>query len=691
MSDDKEFRPYVPASSEMPEFTLRALVLGLVMCVVLGAANAYLGLRAGMTIAATYPAAVIGMAVLRAFKGSLLEENFARTVGSIGESVAAGAIFTIPAFVVLHMWSFETFVLSEYLTASALMIVGGILGVLFVTILRRVMVEDRSLPYPESVAASEIHKAGQRGAEAAMQLFSAMGVGAIVQLCANAGVFRASNDFLIGVGRVGQSFVRFGLRKESLTVPAGAATTFQAPAVSPAYLGVGYIIGPELGALNFAGGLLAWGLFVPLILFFLGPQLAPGYTGADGVADWAGMAGHVWRYIVRPIAVGGMLVGASYTLFRMRKNLVTGVRRGIADVQKSATAQATTLRTERDLSFKTVLLGIATVVVLMVALYFYFTQMLPGAIFAAIVMLVTGFFFAAVSGNLVGMIGSSNNPISGLTLATTIVAALTMVIVGVKGAQGVAAVLGVAAVVCVSSAVAGEMLQDLKVGHLLGGTPWKMQIGDLVGVVVAGLVLYFPLFLLHTSDKAAHPANGGFGGPQLSAPQAGLMAALSQGIVGGEMAWPLVIVGIAMGLSLILVRVKSPMLFSVGMYLPLETTFAIFIGGLVRGLVDRQAGRRGYNAAQKARVENAGVLTASGLIAGEALMGLAAAGVVAFRAYRAASDPSVEVAFPQVKALAEVAPWVAVPVMLGLIAYLVYRPLGKAGAPDEPAPPTAVM
>jgi putative OPT family oligopeptide transporter len=688
---DKESKPYVPADTTMSEFTLRALLLGLVMCVVLGAANAYLGLRAGMTIAATYPAAVIGMAVLRAFKGSLLEENFARTVGSIGESVAAGAIFTIPAFVILKMWNFKSFDLKEYLTASALMIVGGILGVLFVTILRRVMVEDRSLPFPESVAASEIHKAGQRGAEAAIQLFSAMGIGAFVQLLGNAGIFRASNDFLLKVGRLKESFVRFGLSKESVTVPAGAATTFQAPAVSPAYLGVGYIIGPTLGALNFAGGLLAWGLFVPLLLFFLGPQLAPAYTAADGVTDWAGMAGHVWRFIVRPIAVGGMLVGASYTLFKMRENLIGGLRRGIADVKKSATAQAATQRTERDLSFKTVLLGIAVVFVLMIALYLYFTKVLPGAIFAAIVMLVTGFFFAAVSGNLVGLIGSSNNPISGLTLATTIIAALTMVIVGVKGVEGVAAVLGVAAVVCVSSAVAGEMLQDLKVGHILGGTPWKMQVGDLIGVVVAGLVLYFPLYLLHTSDLAAHPANGGFGGPNLSAPQAGLMAALSQGIVGGEMAWPLVIVGIAMGLSLVMVRVKSPMLFSVGMYLPLETTFAIFVGGLVRGLVDRRAEKRGYNAAQKARVENAGVLTASGLIAGEALMGLAAAGVVAWKAYLAASDPSVEVAFPQVKALADAAPWLAIPVMIGLVLYLVFRPLAKAGAPDEPAPPTAVM
>jgi putative OPT family oligopeptide transporter len=306
-------------------------------------------------------------------------------------------------------------------------------------------------------------------------------------------------------------------------------------------------------------------------------------------------------------------------------------------------------------------------------------------------MLVTGFFFAAVSGNLVGMIGSSNNPISGLTLATTIVAALTMVIVGVKGVEGVAAVLGVAAVVCVSSAVAGEMLQDLKVGHILGGTPWKMQVGDLIGVVVSGLVLFFPLYLLHTSDLAANPQTGGFGGPNLSAPQAGLMAALSQGIVGGEMAWPLVIVGIAMGISLILVKVKSPMLFSVGMYLPLETTFAIFVGGLVRGFVDKQTDKRSYNPAQKARVENAGVLTASGLIAGEALMGLVAAGVVAFKAWQAATDPSVEIAFPQVPGLAAIAGWLAIPVMVFLLVYMVRRPLAKAGSPDEPAPPTAVM
>lgn len=683
--------PFVAAGSDMKEFTIRALVIGLFMCVILGAANAYLGLKAGMTIAATYPAAVIGMALLRMMKGSILEENFARTVGSIGESVAAGAIFTIPAFVVLHIWKFDAEnIFTEYLTAAALMILGGILGIMFVTVLRRVMVEDTSLPFPESVAAAEIHKAGQRGPAAAIQLFTAMGVGAFIKLMDGFGIFKASSlDFQVMVGRVKESFVRLGLKGDADKIAGGGITTISAPAATPAYIGVGYIIGPELGALNFAGGILAWGLFVPLLVFFLGPQLIDSYlvqSAGDSAGAWAALTGHLYRYIVRPIAVGGMLVGACFTLWRMRKNLILGIKRGIADVRKSAVQKAATERTEKDLSFKVVILGVLVVFALMIGLYFYFTNVMIGAILAAVVMLVAGFFFAAVSGNLVGMIGSSNNPISGLTLATTVVAALTMVIVGVSGIQGVAAVLGVAAVVCVSSAVAGEMLQDLKVGHILGGTPSKMQVGDIIGVILAGLVMFFPLYVLHNADFASNPATGGFGGPKLPAPQAGLMAALSQGIVGGEMAWPLVLVGIALGISLILVRVKSPMLFSVGMYLPLETTFAIFVGGLIRGFVDKRTVKRGYNPAQKARVENAGILSASGLIAGEALVGLFIAAAVFIRD-RVEGKPE----FWTVPGFSGIAPWLAIPVFIILIMYLVRVPLSKAGSPDEPAPPTAVM
>ncbi len=686
---ENNFKPYVPPTTDMKEFTLRALLIGLVMCVVLGAANAYLGLKAGMTIAATYPAAVIGMALLRLGKGSILEENFARTVGSIGESVAAGAVFTIPAFVVLGIWKFNTGTMwTEYLTSAALMILGGLLGIMFVTVLRRVMVEDQSLPFPESVAAGEIHKAGQRGADAALQLFRAMGVGALIKLLDGFGVFRASNDFHVMIGKVKEGFVRLGLTENAEKVAGGGMTTISAPAATPAYIGVGYIIGPELGALNFAGGLLAWGLFVPLLVYFLGPVKIDQYLALNNgneTAAWVQLTGHLYRYIVRPIAVGGMLVGATFTLWKMRKNLILGIKRGIADVKKAGSAGAVTNRTEQDLPFKLVIMGVFIIFALMIALYFYFTGMVIGAILAAVVMLIAGFFFAAVSGNLVGMIGSSNNPISGLTLATTVVAALTMVIVGVTGPQGVAAVLGVAAVVCVSSAVAGEMLQDLKVGHILGGTPRKMQVGDIIGVILAGLVMFFPLYILHNSDLASNPA-GGFGGKTLSAPQAGLMAALSQGIVGGEMAWPLVIVGIAMGISLILIKVRSPMLFSVGMYLPLETTFAIFVGGVIRGIVDKMVAKRGFNDAQKARIENAGVLSASGLIAGEALIGLFIAAVVFAR-----DQMGQKAEFWTVSGMETIAPWLAIPVFGILSWYLIYVPLSKAGRPDEPAPPTAMM
>ncbi len=693
-SSTGDHKPYVSSDIELKEFTVRALILGLLMCVVLGAANAYLGLRAGMTIAATYPAAVISMAVLRLFKDSnILEENFARTVGSIGESVAAGAIFTIPAFLILKYWKFSTeTMMQEYLLSAALMALGGLLGIMFVTVLRRVMVEDKGLPFPESVAAAEIHKAGQKGSEAALQLFRAMGVGAIAKLMDGFGIFRAENEFSLGVGKAKESFVRLGLDDSSQKIMAGGVTHFAAPAVTPAYLGVGYIIGPELGALNFAGGMLAWGLFVPLLVFFLGPSLIDAYTanaGGNEEAAWASIVGHMWRFIVRPIAVGGMLVGATFTLYKMRKNLILGIKRGIADVKKSTTVAAAVARHEQDLSMKVVIFGLGAIFALVTAIYFYFTGTFGAALTAAVVMIVTGFFFAAVSGNLVGLIGSSNNPLSGLTLATTIVAALTMVLVGAAGKEGIMAALGVAAVGCVSAAVAGEMLQDLKVGHILGGTPRRMQIGDILGVLVASAVMFFPLYMMHTADVAQFGDAGGLGiGKTYPAPQAGLMAALSQGIVGGEMAWPLVVVGIAMGISLILVKVRSPMLFSVGMYLPLPTTFAIFCGGVVRGIVDKLRDKRGLNNAQKARVENAGVLSASGLIAGEALVGLFIAAVVGIRSsHEFWNLPAIF----GLSGFASIAPWVAIPVAAVLVWYLIAVPLRKAGDADEPAPPTAVM
>ena len=672
----KKHVPYVPETMEMKEFTFRALLIGLVLTAILGSANAYLGLKAGMTIAATYPAAVIGMAILRLLKGSLLEENIARTVGSIGESVAAGAVFTIPAFVMAGLWPGLT--RQEYWKSVALMLIGGTLGILFVTLLRRVMVEDPELPYPESVAASEIHKAGQQGSKAAKILFANMGFGGLMYLLGAVNVFSASNTLHMKISDVGKKLLlRTGTNPNVATTVTGGATLFSAPDISPAYLGVGYIIGPRLAALNFAGGVLAWGLLVPLLTFTVGPYIQASQPGKP--IGWELLASAIYFSIVRPIAVGGMLVGATYTLFKMRKQLGLGMSRAVSDLKKSAAAHAATSRIDRDLPAKAIFAGVAVVFVAMIALYYYFisgagnltsSKIISGSLVAAGVMVIIGFFFAAVSGNLVGLIGSSNNPVSGLTLCTLLIAALLMVALGVSGSGGVAAVLGVAAVICVSSAVAGEMLQDLKVGHILGGTPAKMQIGDLFGIVVASFVLFVPLAVL---DKAYH-----FGGNALPAPQAGLMAMLSKGIVGGDMAWPLVVVGILLGIAMIMIEVKSVMLFSVGMYLPLGTTFAIFVGGIIRWVTDQIRDRRRLNDAQKARVDNAGVLTASGLIAGEALCGLVIAGLVG-----SGRDVTLVHWTPSI--------WVALAALAILVFVMIRVPLANAGSPDEPAPPTAIM
>jgi putative OPT family oligopeptide transporter len=679
-TESTKFKPFVPEGMQMREFTWRAVLLGLVLTVVLGAANAYLGLRAGITIAATYPAAVIAMAVLRVWKGSLLEENIARTAGSIGEGLAAGAIFTIPAFVISRAW--PSFGWREaYWKSTALMMVGSVLGVLFISLVRRVMVEDPELPFPESVAASEIHKAGQRGAQAAKYLFWNIGVGGLVYLLGRFGLFAADQDFPFGIGNLGHSQVRLGTLGSTQVLATGGTSIISAPSVSPAYLGVGYIIGVKLASIQFAGSVLAWGLLVPMMIYFLGPELRQ-YLPADTPNNWAGMADSVWRYIVRPIAVGGMLVGAAYTLFKMRKSLTSGFGKALSDMRQTKAERAKLSRTEQYMSFKTVFALIALTFVVMCALYVHISGLLWPAILAAVVMLVVGFFFATVSGNLVGFIGSSNNPVSGLTLSTLLIAALLMVSLGVSGTKGVAVVLGVAAVVCVSSSVAGELLQDFKVGYILGGTPQKIQMAELIAVVVASLVMYWPLMLLHQGSINA--GGVGFGGPDLPAPQAGLMATLAQGIVGGDMPWALVGVGILFGVAMIMMQVKSPMLVAVGMYLPFGTTFAIFVGGVFRSIGDRVAERRGLNSAQKARVENAGVLTASGLIAGEALMGLVWAGMQFVPRWKAPNHPPQIFSNPSYLVGGVI-------VLIGLAALMVQLPITAAGDPSEPAPPTAMM
>lgn len=647
MAENKNFVPFVPAGSDMKEFTFRAVLLGALMAMLMGAANAYLGLKAGMTIAATYTTAVIAMAVLKALKGTILEENAARTVGSIGGNIAAGSIFVLPAFYISSIWD-PFYSIPHYIISTIILIVAGILGIMFVTILRRVLVEDQELPFPESIAAAEIHKSGQKGTGGSKFLLSGMGVGALLTALVDFKLLAATWQKVV-------SFSKGGILLRS-------------PGMAPAYFGVGYIIGPKLGAINFSGGVLAWGLLAPAIAYFLN------YNNPTAIPDWAVEITRVWKAYVRYIAIGGMLVGAFYTLYKMRKSLFEGISRSFSNIRQAASGGIILERTDRDINLKIVLPVLGVIAVIMFFIFNYFTNSAFPAVVATVVMILMGFVFSAVSGYLVGIIGVSNNPTSGLTVSVLIVVAFLMVGLGMSGTAGIAAVLGVAAFTCVSVSVAGEMMQDLKAGHILGCTPWKMQVGDIFGVTSASLVMFFVLSLLHLGDikqstgneieklqksnstvvvyKGKNPelqgktftldeirgfppekqnevlgTNAGFGGEKLPAPQASLMAIMAKGIVEGKTELILIIIGMFMGAAFILMQVKSPMLISVGMYLPIDTSFAIFIGGLMKGILDKVVEKRKYDDAKKEKITNIGILLSSGLIAGEALIGLLFAGL----------------------------------------------------------------
>lgn len=643
--DLKRFAPFVSPDTKMKELTLRAVLLGVIMAMFMGAANAYLGLKAGMTIAATYTTAVIGMAVIKAFRGTILEENCARTVGSIGGNIAAGAIFTLPAFFIAGIWQ-PFFTVEHYIVCTIILVVGGILGIMFVTITRRILVNNEELPFPESIAAAEIHKAGQKGVGGSKFLFSGMGLGIL---------FTLLTEFKI-MGLKFQKIFSLGSGKGSILL--------RGPEMSPAFFGVGFIIGPKLAAINFSGGVLAWGLLAPAVAFFIN------YHNLAGVTDWAAEITDIWKNYVRYIAIGGMLVGAFYTLYKMRKNLVEGISRSFSTLTKSkGSGDADLIRTDRDINIKWTLMGIVIISVLVFFIFNHFAHNIPASLVAAVVMLIFGFVFAAVSGYLVGIIGVSSNPTSGLTVAVLIVVAFLMVLFGMSGSSGIAAVIGIAALTCVSVSVAGEMMQDLKAGHILGCTPWRMQLGDIFGIIAASVIMFLVLSVLHLGDikqvvsqkldalekenvqqvvyegnnqavpqktysideiKKLPPeqqneilrTNAGFGGEKIAAPQASLMAVVAKSIMEKKTEWILIIIGIFMGLGFILMGIKSPMLVSVGMYLPIDTSFAIFLGGIFKGILDRLSEKKKLAGEDKERVNNTGTLLASGLIAGEALIGI---------------------------------------------------------------------
>ena len=598
--------------------TVKAVALGLFLALVFGSANAYLGMRAGQTVAATIPAAVIAMALFRTrwFRGTLLEQNIARTSASVGEALVAGAIFTIPAFILVdlngrRLW---TDLRSHYFEASLVLLVGGLIGVFFIILLRRPLCVDAGLPWPESVASYEIVKAGEQSGDAPRYIFGAMGFGALIQLLKDGRGLQIFREYTEGFIAFPQSVIRhFNFDRETIgEVTHSGGINWSTPSLSPALIGIGYIIGPQLAAINFAGGVLAWWILIPLLMFF-DPDF-PRRIG--GAGDPSLSAYTLWFNVVRPIAVGTMLVAAGNTLWSMRTSLTASLR-GAFRASAEASRQAQPIeRTERDIPAKWVVPAIAVLLIPIAFIYYFFTGGWFPAIAAALVMSVTGFLLSAAGGYLVGLVGSSNQPLSGLTLSALLLSALLMVTIGVTGAAGIAAVLGVAAVVAVACSVSGSLIQDLKAGHLLGGTPWKMQVVEIITVAMLAFFLMGPIIALHE----AYAADGGIGGRALPAPQAGLMAQLAKGIVGGQMAWGLLVIGAAFGVALILSGARAPMLIAVGMYLPFDTSSAIFTGGVIKWLHDRVMQR--HSAERKLKAEETGTLLASGLIAGEAILGI---------------------------------------------------------------------
>ncbi len=610
----------MPQPEDAPrEMTLKALALGLALSFVFGASNAYLGLKSGQTVAATIPAAVIAMALFRLpwMRGTIQEQNIARTAASVGEALVAGAIYTLPAFVLLEMDGRRLWddLRGHYWEATFILLAGGLLGVLFIILLRRPLCVDAGLPWPESVASVEIVRASAGSQEAPRYIFGALAHGGLVNLLKTDKGVQMFKEFLEGFLHFPRSVVRhFDFDKRTIgEVAHRGGVAWTTPGLSPALVGIGYLIGPRLASINVAGGILAWWVLIPLLLFF-DPDLAR-RLGGEAVATPAVEAYTLWYNVVRPIAVGAMLVAAANTMYSMRGSILESVR-GAMRAASAAGRGGEILRTERDIPARWLALGTVGLLIPVVIINRHFTGSLGAALVCAVVLTITGFLLSAVGGYLVGLVGASNQPLSGLTLATLVITALMMLAIGLTGRPGAMAVLGVASVVACACSVSGSLIQDLKAGHLLEGTPWKMQVAEIVAVVLLAFFLLAPIVALHEANLAT----GGIGGRELPAPQAGLMAQLTRGIVGGQMAWGLLAIGGGFGAALLLVGARAPMLVAVGMYLPFETSSAIFVGGLIQALAARVLARRPPEA--RATAEERGTLVASGLVAGEAIVGI---------------------------------------------------------------------
>ena len=582
MQENNQFKPYVAASKVTPEFTVTSIIMGIILAVIFGAANAYLGLRVGMTVSASIPAAVIAMGVIRVImrKNSILESNIVQTVGSAGESLAAGVIFTLPT---LYLWAAEGRMdKPNRLEITLIALLGGLLGVFFMVPLRNALIvkEHGTLPYPEGTACAEVLLAGEEGGSNASTVFAGMG-------------FAALFKFIIDGLKAVPGEVAFRVKGF-----AGEIGT----QIYPAVMSVGYICGPRISAYMFSGGVLSWLVLIPMIVLFgEGITLYPG-TAPIGEMFAEGGAYAIWGSYIRYIGAGALAAGGIISLIKSLPLIVRTFRDSLKSMAGGTSVGNE--RTNQSISMKVVLIAIAVLTILV-----WLVPAIPISLIGAAIVVIFGFFFATVSSRMVGLVGSSNNPVSGMAIATLLVATIILKVTGDTGAHGMRAAIAIGSIICIVAAISGDTSQDLKTGYLLGATPKKQQIGEIFGVIASALAIGGTLNLL---DSA-----WGFGGDELAAPQATLMKMIIEGVMDGNLPWGLVIIGVFIAIAVELIGI--PVLpFAIGVYLPVHLNACIMVGGVIRLIMDKMK----KDEEEKKRITNDGILFCSGMIAGEGLIGI---------------------------------------------------------------------
>lgn len=580
---NEEFKPYVPSDRKMPECTVTSIILGVILAVVFGAANAYLGLRVGMTVSASIPAAVISMGVIRVIlrKNSILESNMVQTIGSAGESLAAGAIFTLPA---LFLWASEGKIETPGIgEITIISLCGGILGILFMVPLRKALIvkEHKKLPYPEGTACAEVLLAGEKGGSSAKTVFAGMGFAAVCK-------------FLVDGLKVipGAISAKIEVMRTELSTE-----------VYPALIGVGYICGPKIASYMLAGGLLGWFVLIPVIQLFGADAIL--YPGDDTIANLyaAKGASEIWSLYIRYIGAGAVAAGGIISLIKSLPLIFSTFRDSIKSF--SGKNELSQERTSLELNMKFILGGIVVMI-----LAIWLVPVIPVSLAGAVIVVLFGFFFATVSSRMVGLVGSSNNPVSGMAIATLLFSTILLKALGDAGFHGMQGSIAIGSIICIIACMAGDTSQDLKTGYILGATPKKQQIGEIIGTVCAALAIGGVLYLLN--------AAWGFGSTELSAPQATLMKMLVEGVMDGNLPWGLIFIGVCIAIVIEILRI--PVLpVAIGLYLPLELSTCIMIGGLVRLVMDK---KKVGTDAEKNRIVSNGILFSSGMIAGEGLVGI---------------------------------------------------------------------